>query len=284
MWIIFLIFHLIGLVGYNLLLRKALTKKIDPWQLATMMQTGIVVPIIFALFLQPPNINSYDVSLMLQIIVIVILVILLHLTNVNALKYLEASVYSVLYNLRIIFTTVLGVVFLGEAIIPLQIIGGLLIFFAVLTVKQKGKKDITKKGVYWGVAASIVISILNLSEKNLLGKVSLLEYAVPVMMIATVVMWAILLVRKQKIDWQLFTDKKILQLMALRAVSAYGFIFAFYSGALLSVATYISSLSLILIVILGVLLLGEKDFLKRKIIAVIMATLGLTTIFIANVI
>lgn len=284
MWIIFLIFHLIGLVGYNLLLRKALTKKIDPWQLATMMQTGIVVPIIFALFLQPPNINSYDASLMLQIIVIVILVILLHLTNVNALKYLEASVYSVLYNLRIIFTTVLGVVFLGEAKIPLQIIGGLLIFFAVLTVKQKGKKDITKKGVYWGVAASIVISILNLSEKNLLGKVSLLEYAVPVMMIATVVMWAILLVRKQKIDWQLFTDKKILQLMALRAVSAYGFIFAFYSGALLSVATYISSLSLILIVILGVLLLGEKDFLKRKIIAVIMATLGLTTIFIANVI
>ena len=70
--------------------------------------------------------------------------------------------------------------------------------------------------------------------------------------------------------------------MIFRAMSAYGFILAFSAGAILSISTYISSLSVIIIVLLGIWLLGENDYLKQKLIATALAFAGLTVILIAH--
>lgn len=52
--------------------------------------------------------------------------------------------------------------------------------------------------------------------------------------------------------------------MTLRAISAYGATLALYFGATLSVYTYISSLSVVATVILGILVLQETDYLSKK--------------------
>ena len=283
MWLLFLALHLVGIVGYSLLLRKSLLANMDRWTLATLMQTGISIPIIAVVIFKPPDVAVYDLHSAAIISVAALLVILLHLTNVKALQHLEASTFSVLYNLRILFTTVLGVLFLSEEIVPLQIVGGLLIFLAVLTVRQKGKDKLPAAGIWWGVAAAICISFLNLSEKHLISNVGIVEYAVPAMILATGTMWSVLLLRKRPVDLTIFTQPRMLWLMTLRALSAYGFLLVFYFGGLLSVSTYISSLSVILIVVLGVLLLNENDYLKQKVIATTLATLGLTAILLANI-
>ena len=70
--------------------------------------------------------------------------------------------------------------------------------------------------------------------------------------------------------------------MGFRSLSAYGFTLAFYTGAKISVANYISGLSVILVVILGIVILKERDYLLRKIIATGIAVLGLTAILISN--
>lgn len=282
MWLFFLFFHLIGLVGYNLLLRKSLTEKGDRLVLATVMQTGIAIPMFFALLIRPPSLALYDTTAVLHVLVISSLVVALHITNVQALRYLEASVYSILYNLRILFTTVLGIVFLNEAVVPLQILGGLFIFLAVVTVRQKGRRDLTNRGIEWGLAASVVISVLNLFEKELINQVGYLAYAVPCMLLAAVMLWAILIAKGKRIPIKTFRQPQILQLMVLRAVSAFGFGLAFSAGGLLSVSTYISSLSVIIIVLLGAWLLNERDYMKQKLTATALAAVGLTVIFIAN--
>jgi drug/metabolite transporter (DMT)-like permease len=274
--------HIFASAGYNLILRSSLNKKIDPWFLATVMQTGVAIPIVFALFFYVPDLSTYNTATTIQILITILLVVLLHLSNVNALKYLEASVYSIIYNFRIVLTTIFGIVFLAEDIIFIQILGGLLIFLAIVTVRQKGSKSLTKKGIYWGILASLVISFIALSEKDLLSKINYLDYAIPTMIMSAVLMWIIQLTRKNTTDWELFKDKRIIQLMALRSISAFGFTLSFYLGALLSVATYLSSLSVIIIVVLGVVVLKEKDYLKQKIAATAIATLGLTLIFIAQ--
>jgi drug/metabolite transporter (DMT)-like permease len=191
-------------------------------------------------------------------------------------------VYSVLYNLRIIFTTILGVVFLDENLLPLQVIGGLLIFASVVAVKQKGRRELTTLGIRWGLSASIVISFLNLNEKELIKQVGYMGYMIPVMVLAAVIMWAVLLVRGGKIKPGIFTEPRTLSLMLLRALSAFGFTLAFNAGGLLSVSTYLSSLGVVIIVILGALLLNERDYLKRKIAAAVMAFIGLTLIFVSK--
>lgn len=274
--------HLVGLVGYNLILRKSLVAKMDKWTLATVMQTGIAVPMLFVLLINPPSLSAYDFGSVLQVLITVVLVVLLHFTNVQALQSLEAGVYSILYNLRIIFTTILGILFLNEAVVLLQILGGLLIFLAVLTVRQKGKREVTNRGIEWGLAAAVVISFLNLFEKKLIGEVGYFSYAVPVMLLAAAIMWIILLAQGKRVSYKYFKEQRTISLMVLRAMSAYGFTLAFNAGALLSVSSYISSLSVIIIVLLGAWLLNERDYMKQKLIATAMAVAGLTFILIAN--
>jgi len=282
MWLLFVFVHLIGLVGYNLVLRKSLVAKVDSITLATVMQTAIAIPMVFAVIIAPPDFSKYDVGTMVQVVLTICLVIMLHLTNIKSLRYLDAGIYSILYNLRIIFTTLLGIIFLNEDIIPLQILGGLFIFLGVMTLKQKGKSSLTALGLGWGIAASVVISVLNLFEKTLIHDVGYIGYAAPVMLIAAIFMWALLIHQGKKIKFEYWRQPQTLALMILRAMSAYGFTLAFYSGALLSVATYLSSLSVIVIVLLGIWLLNERDNLKQKAFATTLAFIGLTLIFVAN--
>ena len=210
------------------------------------------------------------------------LVTALHTTNVMALHYLEASVYSILFNLRILFTTVFGILFLNEAVIPLQILGGLCIFMAVLTLRKHDRKHLTIIGIEWGLVAALTISILNLSEKSLLNHVSYLSYAVPTMLLASVAMWAVLLIRGTRLPESYLFDRSTIALMSLRALSAHGALLALTFGATLSIYTYVSSLSVVLTVIFGILLLGEKQQLKQKMVATVVAFTGLTIILIAN--
>lgn len=282
MWIILLGLHLIGLVGYNLMLRKSLTLNGDKWTLATVMQTGIAVPMLVALFIVPPDLSVYTPWVILQIVIAAGFVLALHFTNVQALQSLEAGTYSILYNLRIIFTTVLGIFFLGEDVVMLQIIGGILIFLAVLTVRQKGKKERTKNGIAWGIAAGFAVSMLNVFDKKMIGDIGFFEYSIPAMLLAAAVMWVILLMQGKRIKPGYFKEPKTIGLMFLRSMSAYCFLIAFYLGAILSVSTYISSLSVVVIVLLGAWLLKERDFLMQKLAATGLAVAGLTLILIAN--
>lgn len=282
MWLFFVLVHLVGLVGYNLVLRKSLVAKVDKLTLATVMQTGIALPMLVVMLFKQPDWSAYTFANVVQLLVTVALVIALHLTNVKALEKLEAGTYSILYNLRIVFATVLGIMFLNEPVVPLRIAGGILIFLGVLTLRRKSSQPIDTVGIRWGIAAAVVISVLNMLEKALINEVGYLGYSVPVMLGAAAVMWAILLLRGQRIRLAYLRDPKTLELMTLRAISAYGFTLAFNAGAIISVATYLSSLSVIIIVLLGILLLGERDNIRQKTIATGLAVAGITIIFIAS--
>lgn len=282
MWLFLIFMHLVGSAGYNLVLRKSLVAKADKLTLATVMQTSVAIPMLVALLVSPPSVHLYDLPIVLVILTTTALVIMLHLTNVKALYYLEAGIYSILYNLRIVFATVLGVLFLGEDILPLQILGGLLIFLGIATFRINIKSTITSLGLRWGIAASVVISILNMLEKSLISQIGYLGYAVLVMLLAAVIMWGLVLYQGRKINLSYFKEPETLQLMALRATSAYGFTLAFSAGAVLSVATYVSSISVIIIVLLGMWLLKERDHIKQKLTATAMAVLGLSAILVAN--
>lgn len=281
MWPLFLILHLIGLVGYSLVLRKSLVAKIDKWTLATVMQTAIALPMVGVLLIAPPDLAIPPVA-WLQVVVTALLVIVFHYTQVQALHEVEAGIFSILFNFRIIISTLLGILFLNEKIVPLQIAGGMFIFLAVLTLRTKGRKGITTRGIMLGLATGVIISILNMSEKKLIGDIGYLNYAVPVMLIAASIMWIITMFRGNRINLKYLAEKDTIYLMVLRTLSAYGFTLAFYAGAVLSVASYVSSLSVVIIVLLAAWLLNEHGHMKQKLRATALAVFGLTLILAAN--
>lgn len=153
---------------------------------------------------------------------------------------------------------------------------------AVVTVRQKGSRQLTALGLRWGIAAAIVISFLAAIEKILIRDIGYMQYAPLVMITSALVMWAMLMFRQQRLELRSFATSEFSWLMVLRAVSAYGIQLALVVGTAVSLSVYISSLSVILIVLLGIVLLGERDYLKQKLVATGLATLGLTVILLAH--
>lgn len=282
MWPAFLGLHVAGHVGFNLLLRRSLTAKPDPWVMSAVMQTGIAVPLLVVLLVTMPDWQLISTRDWMQIVVTAGLVVFLQFANVKALESLEASVYAVFFNLRIVFATVLGVVFLGEELVWLSVAGGLLILAAVVLVRQDQQRDVTVAGIRWGIASGLTRSVLNMSEKDLILRIGFLGYAIPAMVLAAVVLWAIVLARRTQVPRGLLRQPAMIALMGFRALSAYAMLAAFATGALLSVGTYISSLGVIVIVALGIILLKERDYLYHKLSACAVACVGLTLIYLAQ--
>lgn len=281
MWLALLFFHLVGIVGNSLILRQ--TKNISRFALSTISQTGIAIPALALLIISPPQFSRFDSHAWLYLLGAMVLTICLQVTYVKALEFLEASVFSVVYNLRMALTTVLSIIFLGESFDWLRIAGGGLILLAIFVVRQRGSERIVRKGVLWGLAAVLSLSFLNLCEKKLINSVGFFNYFPLESLAALVVMWLYLLKSEGRFDTLILVRPKILQLMAFRALSAYGFSGALALGASISVANYISGINVIFMMLFGALLLGERDFLKRKIAAVVVAVVGLTLVLIGSV-
>jgi drug/metabolite transporter (DMT)-like permease len=159
----------------------------------------------------------------------------------------------------------------------------MLIFLAIVIVRQKSSRTVRLKGVEWGLAAAFIISFLNLNEKLMIEGVGLLNFWPPAVVIAGIIMWAYLLARKEKFNKSLLIKPEMIKLMLLRALSGYTFPLALAAGALLSVASYISAMSVILMVISGILLLGERDYLWRKIAATAVAVTGMTIVLLSHI-
>lgn len=274
---------MLGLAGFNLNLRRSLLSKADPFTLATIMQTSIAIPAVFLLILKPMTFGAYhQPKYFIGIGVEIVLTVALHVSNVMSLKYLEASVYPMLYNLRILITTVLGILFLNEKFVLTRIFGGILILLAIFIVRQRSSRAIRSKGIEWGLTAAFVISFLNLNEKIMINHVGFLNFFPLPAVITAILMWAYLLSTRKLASKSLLAQPQMIQLMVLRALSGYTFPLALAAGALLSVANYISAMSVIVMVVLGVLLLGERDYLWRKVIATAVAVAGMTIVLLTH--
>src|SRR6266702_2819537 len=124
--------HLIGLVGYTLLLRKSAVGNINKLLLAALMQTGVFLPVLVLLLLGSPLKINFSGAQWVSLATSSLLLVGVNLTTIKALEHLEASVFTIIYNLRLFFTTILGFIFLHELPSALQVSGGIVIFASIL--------------------------------------------------------------------------------------------------------------------------------------------------------
>lgn len=279
-WIFLLLVHLVGLVGYSLLLRRtAVAGKFHPWVLATLLQTGIMTPMLLAAPFLPIDMARFDARSVALAATAVGLGIVVIVAITKALHYLEASMFSVVYSVRIVAATALAAVLLSEFPTYWQLIGGVFVLAATMIVRQKSNTGVTKRGVLWGVGAAAALSVLSIVEKQLILDVGVFTAAPLVTLTVGVVMWLVVAVRRLPLPAKSTVfNRNIIGLMVLRSISTWGFIFALAAGALVSVATLVSAMSIVFIVALGMIVLGERDYMVRKIVAVVLASAGLMAI------
>lgn len=281
-WLILISAHLVGIVGYTLLLRKSVLGNLNKTLMAALMQTAIFLP--STLFLIFGNVSfSHSKTEWFFLILGSFMLAGLMITNVWALSHLDASLFTILYNLRLLMTTILGFIFLDELPTPLQMLGGLVILISILMLNLHQNKRWRSKSILIGLFAMLWFSFHAVLEKYNLQHLDFQSYFFTFALIGTVLMWLLVLYKRINVIGQIehIHDKKIYALLITRALSAYGYTYALLYGSL-AVTNYVSGMSVTLIVLFGIYILGEKEDMKQKLTAVVVACIGLTLILIGR--
>lgn len=281
MWAALLAAHLVGLVGYTLLLRKSALSGINKYLLAAVMQTVIQLPTLFFVLTGQVSFEYSGVQ-WLALLSSSIFLVGLHIFTIIALEHLEASRWTIIFNLRLLLTTVLGYFFLGELPSGMQLLGGLIIFASILMLNIHKNNSFADRAVLIGILVTVWFSAHSTLEKYNVMTVGFEDYMVISGSLATIFLWTIAL----KSGISLGSLKKHLNphslwLFMFRALSAWAFVYAIQFGSL-AASNYVSGMSVVLIVILGVLLLGERKGIRQKILATSIAMIGLTFILIGR--
>ena len=282
LWFVLLSLHLTGLVAYTLLLRKSALGSIDKVLLAALMQTAVFAPTILG-FVLLGGVNLHLLPWQWATLVLSAgLLVSLHLSSIIALRHLQASTWSIIYNLRLFLTTIFGFVVLGELPNPLQLVGGLVIFGSIVALNLHRDRRFATKPVLIGLAATLIFSIHATVEKFNVVNVGFLEYMLVSGGLATLLLW--IWVWRRRVSLVHITrnfDRHTLQLLFFRSLSAWGYVLALKYGSL-AVTNYVSGMSVPLTVLLGVYVLNEREHLREKFTATVIAIAGLTLILIGR--
>jgi drug/metabolite transporter (DMT)-like permease len=282
-WITLLALHLFGLVGYTILLRKSALGRIDKVLLAALMQTAVYIPVILLVIVNKGVRFDLAVWQWAMLGVSGLLLIGIQFLGIIALKHLETSLWSIIFNLRIVLTTVFGLIFLGELPTPLQITGGVVIFGSIIALNLHRHRRYASRPILIGVLITLFFSVHATIEKYNIVHIGFTEYMVISGGLATAALWLWVWHRKVRIshivrDFDWHTGR----LLALRSLSAWGYVLALGYGSL-AVTNYASGMSVPLTVLLGVYFLNERDHLREKLTATFIAVIGLTLILIGQV-
>lgn len=277
-----LVGHLVGIVGYTLLLRKSTLGDLNKLLMATLMMTGVFLPsILFLVFGQVSFSHSATEWFFLSLGGFMLAGLMI--TNVWALSHLDASMFTILYNLRLLMTTILGFLILGELPTPLQIAGGVVILVSILMLNLHRDKRWKSKAILIGLFTMMWFSFHAVLEKYNLRYIDFPSYFFTFSLIGTVLLWLLVAYKRIDVKSQIvhIKDKKIYALIATRVLSAYAYTYALLYGSL-AVTNYVSGMSVALIVLFGIYVLGEKEDVRQKLTAVGVACIGLTLILLGR--
>lgn len=205
------------------------------------------------------------------------------------LVYLDAAVGSLLSTISTLFTIIGAALFLHEDLTAIQAVGsGLLLIsitYGILATRSKPTKAVHRnlvKGGAYAIAAAVFFAIAAITEKWLLGRVSVGDYlAFGWGWEAFAAVAAVLLLQPKslKILLQAPVAGWTVILGLLRAISGLCFVLAQIRSNNVALVTVISNFRLIIVVALGFWLLKERQKIAQKLIATAASTASLAVIF-----
>lgn len=200
-----------------------------------------------------------------------------------ALTSLEASIKSPLSKVKILFVFLLSIFLLKEQVTTYKITGTMLIFVSMILLTTKNlKSGLTEKSkaIIIVIIAAFISAMAIILDKKAIQFFKPETYGFLVYIIPSVFMLPFLINRKKKM-YSLLNNKigKVLLAIVLSSLSYYLLISALKQGEV-SVILPISELYTIVAVITGILILGEKENIRRKIVATIFAIIGTVLIII----
>lgn len=198
----------------------------------------------------------------------------------KSLKQTEASKFTVIFAARAFFTVLASSLILREFLTSKQLVGALLIFFGVILVNLKSTKFSFGKGELLAFLGAMSFGFANTNDRYLLKFFNLYPFITLVYILPAILMSMIY--SKELKRARLFLNKKvfskILLLCVMYSISSITFFAALQISQNSSQVATINLTNVIIIVLLAIAFLQERESLTKKLLGAILSFIGVLLI------
>lgn len=266
------------LYSLSVLLQRILVKDNSrPVAFSVLFQvgTGLILTVVGFVFadMTLPNL----VPLLGNLVLMILLYGLGNVLMFRSLEHTEASVFTIFFATRALFTIGASSLLLQEALTLKQLMGAAFIFLAVVLVSWKSQKIRLGTGELLALAAAACFGLANTNDRYLLQSFSLYSY-LSIAFIIPAVLTAASNPKEMKYIPIFFQGKALrnmLLLCMIYAVSSLAFFKALQVADNSSQVAAINLTSVIVIVLLSVAFLREREHTIRKIVGACICFIGL---------
>lgn len=228
------------------------------------------------------NKNVFDISLIPLLIILLksTVCIIAWIISLNILKKIEVSLYGVVNVSRVIFSILLGIVFLGEKITLLTSIGILIVIVGLVLMNITSKKGTKNKNSLKYILLLLISCFLNsiasIIDKGIMSYVNPDQLQFWFLFFSAVIYWIIILIRKEKMNFKNIKKNYWIFLTAVFLVVGDKFLFIANQvpESKVTIMTVLKQISTIEIILLGKLFFKEKNIIK-KILCSLIVILGI---------
>lgn len=263
--------------SFSTLLQRILLKNntSDPIAYSIFFQLfTTVIMFIFALIhgFQIPNLLAFWPNILLMII----LYAGLNILSFKSLHLIEASEYTVLFVTRAFWTILIAVLFLGEHISLVQILGTCLVLLGVIFVSYKKKKFSFNKGALYALLAAVFLGIAFANDAYIVRNMDVPSYEVFAFILPALLIMAMYpkSVGKMKSLFRPMILLKLFLFCTLYAVAVITIFFAYQVGHNVAELSALNQLSTILTVLLAIIFLKETSDFWKKVLGSFLAFVG----------
>ena len=277
-WWIYLILYLILYVIYTQYYKIAANNAKSDGALTILLQlfSGLVLLIMIPLFKfkAPTNHLTY-----IFLIIACLFYAISDRVNTTARKGLDVSAFSLLNQLSTVFTIILGIVFLKEALLLKKVIGAILIIFGnIISIYKTNNKSFNKYHLF-GLIGNLSLAIAVTIDVGISK-----QFNLPLYVSFTLIVPAILLILLERVkikdiinEYKNGNKKAIIVVCLIWGITEITILKAYQLGSITTVAP-LSSIKTLLNVLVAHFIFKESDSLIKKIIASIIVVLGIIVI------
>ena len=263
-WILYTLIYAI-FTGFFQCAKKKAVEKNSIYEVLAVFST-----IAFILVALTSN-NVFNIGFTPLIIVFIksIIIVIAWILSLNAIQKMPISLYSVINLSRIVFSIIMSVVFLGEKLTILLILGAIIIILGLFLVNKvsniKSKKETDFKIILILLISCLLNSISAIIDKQVLKYINPIQLQFWFLFFLAICYWTILLFKNKKFNFKKTKKNYWILIAAICLTVADRFLFKANEipESKVSVMTLIKQVSVIEGIILGKILFDEKNIIKK---------------------
>ncbi|MBI5150972.1 MAG: DMT family transporter [Candidatus Pacebacteria bacterium] len=230
------------------------------------------------LFTGQMQIPSSIMQMLPNLLLMTIMYAVFNILTFSALKYTEASLFTIILASRAFFTIAASTFFLKESLTMFQIVGTCFIIFGIIVANLHGAKQIKiGKGEIFAGLAALFLGLANTNDRIILQSIPLYPFLTMAFLLPAIITAAVF---PREVPHIIMFFNKTIIIKTMSVALFYGLAATTFFAGLQATTNSsqfatISLTSTILIVILSMVLLKERDNLWKKIAGTGLSFLGL---------